>query len=207
MTTYKPTLRAVGAAFAFFALANCGGGTTSSDTGNGFADIQQTFLDLSDRLDTLDPTNPIPTSDQVDYSGAIVVFETADALSLADTADLDALDISFLTLGEVELSVDFGAASLSGTATNFFELTNPNAAVGDNSAGSSIEGSLEVDASGTVTGELTKLDGEVASYNLVDGDAGFVGPDADVLLGVAIGTSEANGRGDLNAGTVFAAER
>ena len=198
MTVFKITM----ATAMLAALAACGGGSTGEGGGGGgggggasFNDLVTEFESLADGIGFVeggenDPADfaDLPDSGTAEYNGvlALVVGDQASLGTTEDDFEGDSVD-SADALGEVALSVNFGASTISGSATNFIDsfdqavdgtLTMAEGTI-ENVAGIGLFG-------GDVTGTLTNSDGE----SFTTDDAGYLGnfsPDAGTAYGLVGG--------------------
>jgi len=220
-------LRSALALGGFAALASCGGGSTSTPAAASFADVQGEISDFVDELNALPatPDSNLPVNQDISYRGAIVVFETNNRLEQFSPLgvpglDLDfasrapTLDLDYAAIGELDIVIGYpapgGRGTITGSADNFYELRNPNGGVDAAGSRGSIDGSLNFGRNGVISGDLDKVSGETASYELRSGDFGFIlpfGNNADAIAGGAIGNSSASGRARVNAGAVFLGDR
>ena len=174
-----------------FALAACGGGTTS----DGFVNVFEAVVDVDDEILQYSATNlfAIPLSGSAEYNGYAALVEAVDE---------NAVDASFAAAGLASIDFNFNNDTMSGQAYSFYELDAEfeNATdLADLNAGA-VQGTLTIASNGAVSGTLTKPGGEVANYNLSDAFFGFYGPVAENLTVVAEGTSTASGRSSNLAG-------
>ena len=182
-------------------LAGCGGASTSGS--NAFGVLINDYTGLLDVVGTPDapllattPDEDLP-SGEVSYDGVISISER----------ETPSDPVVFSALGSFSATVDFANPDgATGTGRNFFEI---DAAGSPTSAteGSPISGSLTYSgATDRVTGTLTKLSGEVATYDM-DISTNPAGPAAEYFAGFGFGTSTADGRDDNQATHVFLGER
>jgi hypothetical protein len=109
----RPSLRIVIAATLMTGLAACGGGNADSEPPQfGDGDIREDFTAMQERLDGLfntaflPPDNAIPTSGTAEFRG----FMKVDIAGATVPIDLT---------GTAVLTADFGASTLTGSATDF----------------------------------------------------------------------------------------
>jgi len=174
-------------------VAGCGGGSGSSDpilsnsaratlldnTGN---DIFDTFVRNQDVLELAE----LP-SGRVQYTGVISTFGGVG--NQEDGTD----EVRLAYLGELELEADFTSGNISGAATNFIDIENPQAIEGAENpiGGADVSGTLTLTGSqsgGTeafydlsVTGELAGPEGSFLSYDDLSGTASIFGANADAI--------------------------
>jgi len=208
---------------ALLALANCGGSSTSTPAVASFSEVQR---ELNNNIAALNSSSVLapPTNQEVSYQGTIILFETGDTLTQFSPLGVPGLDLNFVVgpdldldfaaIGELDIVVGFpapgGRGTITGSADNFYEVRNPNSGVDTASSRGSIDGSINFGRNGVISGELDKVSGETASYELRSGDFGFVlaiGNNAEAIVGGAIGVSSASGRAPVNAGATFLGER
>lgn len=184
-------------------LTACGGATTTAGS-LSFNELIDNYVDLVDSSYEADYTQDedLRTNGSAEYQGFFTVGEN-------NTGDDDA-HATYIAVGEANVAVDFGSGDVSGSAYNFYEIDiatvdfdDENQDVGDFVA-SAISGSLNVSTDGTsISGSLTHLDGEEASYDLVVNDVEFRGNDAEYLIVSSDGTSSAAGRGYIDTFGIF----
>lgn len=190
----------------FLFVSACGGGADPVEDPDPVPDPDPlTYSELSTLLTTLndddrnfaalDPAD-VPDSGSATYAGVATIFET-NATN----------DRVFLAIGEMNIEVAFGSTpTLDGTADNFYEAADPTAAFPD-TTGTEIDGSLTLGATGDLDGTLTKIGGEVATYDLDSSGIFYKDTDARLLSGIAGGTSSATGRSDIDATGVYLTEK
>lgn len=204
---------------ALLVLSACGGGSSGKTAANGgatvtnpisFASIRaagENVTDISDTY-TLTPDADIPTTMNATYDGIAGVVEGFDPESEAPPA--------YAAIGRSSITVNFETEQVGATLDNFYEIDlngRPfdeqlltDAAIDDSAT--AVAASFMVSADGnTITGTLTKVSGEIATYNFTAGDVEFSGPAAESLFTQSFGTSSANGRATVNAGLLTAGAR
>lgn len=154
-------------------LASCGGGSPADGSFEALYDDADA---LAVKLNTLFPTEVMPTSGEVQYNG--VIF-------LAD----DIFTSTQQVIGATNLTANFASETISGTSDNFYAYSvdsfgNP---VG---GGTSVDGELShsgndfsfgevfITTTGSVVieGTLRTIDGEIYAV--------FAGPNADMIAGL-----------------------
>lgn len=210
-----PTIAVIGT------LAACGGSSTSNpppidQSLNLLASEFDTLRDIDVTIDNFASTDLLPTTGTASYDGVISLFE----VSGDDAFNADG-EQSFGALGTVALEADFDAGTLDGTATNFIEYDNFDEADDDltnlNATGVA-DGSLTITATlddrrnearfdGTIAGQITRVDGSVADYDLDILGSGFSELDdgSVQLRGFAEGDAPDGSTSDT-AGAVFFAD-
>lgn len=158
-------------------LTACGGGdgTNSNATYDALVATGQTH---SDKLDTLTPTDILPTNSAT-FTGVAVLADDFDSSTQG-------------AIGEANLSVNFGTQTVTGSADTFFQTdidTSGNAVPGTSAP---VAGSLAFAGSGFAPGSGAQfnldVDGTVnfaGADQTIDGTASgaFFGPNADMLVG------------------------
>lgn len=177
------------AVLAIASLSACGGSSTSS-SGSIPASFEQLSSASAEQLrergeallaqyDTVDDT----TIEQMNAQTGTATY--AGVTAFGETPDFTLDEV--VATSAISLTADFGADSISGQMTNFYEEND----VGDFV---SIEGSLDV-TGGTITGntftaavsgDLATLEGEQSVSGTLDG--GFIGSGAEAVEGDIDGT-------------------
>ncbi len=198
--------KCLAASLSVFSLVACGGGSSGNAVGAAsFRSLTSELGQAEDFLEETDLTraNQIPTSGTARYNGVISVFEAAGPSAL------DADRISYSTVGEMAVTANFRNGAVSGSASNFYEVRNPNAAsAGQLQSAGQIAGTLTLDAainSGLVEGEmegrLIKTSGAATNYDL-DVVGFFLGDQADAILAFGEGQGTSGNR-STSAGAIF----
>ncbi len=174
-------------------LAACGGSSTNGSLTETLTEVQ----DINEYTESLPllAERDYKTSGSATYAGYMAVYES------------DEVEDSFVALGDASVNVNFGSGLTSGSAGNFqqIDLTSVDLESEDDIdigsiRGSAIAGGFTVNSAGTgLTGTLTHVDGEVATYDLGVGGFDYYGANSEVLEVYGDGTSSAPGRADIDA--------
>ncbi len=173
------------AALLLSACGGSGGGGASPDevTLEELQSRSETFFAAigTENFEDADPTPfaNLPTSGSRSYTGIAIVGVEAEG---------ENDDNAFLAIGSSTLVADFDDHEISGSANNFFQISNPNVDSFANLEGERIDGRLtyELDQiaagtnaySGQITGSVTPSDGPRIDVNLSASGA-FIGDNAE----------------------------
>jgi len=198
-------------AVALALLSACGGGGSNYAAGNAaFISLGQEIDELSDRADSLPPTELAQTpSGSATFSGGAVLIEGPNLV--------DPSSYNHLALGSANIVVNFSTQAVGGTLTDFIEVDPAQfeAALDDEAdvepediRTANVSGTIVLDAeNGTATGTLSRAAGGSASYSLLTGTINLFGPNAEVVELVPIGTAELSSGGTTQAGVLITAEQ
>jgi len=170
-------------------------------------EIDGLILSANDFLSVGSPTEnfDMPSSGQATYTGLT---------TLAASADLGS-DVWSAAIGELTLTADFSAASISGEATRFVEIeadsTSGNQII---TVGDAITGTLSYDngvivgatfGSLDMTGSLTYSDGTEQGVDIEVYGAFYTGDgnEAEVIFGVGGGTTTIDGVDTISETEIF----
>ena len=179
-------------------LTACGSGGMTNDppslTNSERATLlDNTFDDIDDLIDLRQDVYVLvdPSPGTAQYSGAAYA-----AIGVGSHETGENLDHLVVYLGELELEADFAGGNISGEATNFIILENPQAffeidadpvAGGDVTGMVTIAGIQSVGTEATydviVNGRLSEVDGSSINYDydVLRGSASFYGANADAF--------------------------
>lgn len=173
-------------------LTACGGAKTNEQRLESYRDtstaIDTQYLDDGEVIAAAD----LPTSTTANYSGTI--------LAAGGVGSPTAFDPEFRVafIGALELEADFGAtagtSTISGQATDFIEIANPQDATNDDAepiAGGDVTGQLDISstfASGAdaefdaiIDGELSTENGAFLDFDSVEGGIEVYGDNAEAV--------------------------
>lgn len=175
-------LKIAAAAVALSSMSACGGANTGDRSFDTLKTDLVTLLDATEGFYDRSPENVLPAG-EASYTG----------LAFATQEDEVTEETLFAALGTGRIVADFATGDLTGSASGFFEIEEPDAIDDDTSpeaalaslGGTEIEGEFSIEMSqtaialggffGTATGSLTKVDGGTFQIN---GDAaGYVSGD------------------------------
>ncbi|MEP4928375.1 MAG: hypothetical protein ABJT31_11415 [Hyphomicrobiales bacterium] len=163
--------------------------------------------EIDELEDTGDYGGDLPTG-SAKYAGYLLVEEINEEF-----------DTSYAAIGELIVDTDFDEETVSVNADDFFELdvdqfneSDDDTSLSDldgTAISGSFTGNIEYDENDSVTGSLTKLSGEEATYTFTSLDAVALGEDASHfgIQNIENGISEATGRDEVDAGILGIAER
>ena len=126
---------------------------------------------------------------------------------------------TFVAIGEANIEVEFQTQQVSGAVSNFYEVDTEqfNIFFEDDSDDdidlstvrtAEISGTLSFNPEeGSVSGSVTRQNGDVADYSLINQEVQFYGPNAEVVEVSSVGTSAVNDDASSFAGLfVFAGQ-
>lgn len=196
-------------------LAACGG------SGSGpYATNVAGFLELADRGEALAVLEEdlLPTTLAQTPTGS-AEFSGTGLLSDVILEGDEQTGATFVAIGEANIEVEFQTQQVSGAVSNFYEVDTEqfNIFFEDDSDDdidlstvrtAEISGTLTFNPEeGSVSGSVTRQNGDVADYSLINQEVQFYGPNAEVVEVSSVGTSAVNDDASSFAGLfVFAGQ-